>query len=673
MSITVVVKSNDVRDRPPRLYSKRQSWLFGEQCRAAANLSRAPGFRKKGGRLTIAAPISSDLADPVVEFSTLVELLRSRAQRQPEQRLYSYLLDGETAGAHLTLAALDRQARAIAALLQSLDATGERALLLYPTGLDFIAAFFGCLYAGVIAVPVPPPNPAQPQRALPRLRVILDNAQPTVALTTSLIRSKLEGLLAGSPATPALRWLATDDVPSGAELEWQAPASTPDSLALLQYTSGSTSMPRGVMVSHSNLIHNSAHITRAFALTMDSVSVMWLPLFHDMGLTNGVVQPLLMGRECFLMAPQAFLQRPARWLQAISSYRATISGGPNFAYDLCTRRITPEQRENLDLSGWQAAYNGAEPVRADTLKRFTAAFAGCGFQPSFFYPCYGLAEATLLVAGGIPQDDPVLCIAEVSALEHSRVIESREAESCDPRRKMRTLVGSGRALPGTRIAIVDAELFTLCAPDVVGEIWVSSPSVARGYWNRPEETTQTFHAYLADTGVGPFLRTGDLGFLRDGELFVTGRLKDLIIIDGRNVYPQDIELTVEQSHPAMRPGGCAAFSVEIDDEERLIVAVEVDRHYRANVPPAAPRPPLGERPPLDADAITRAIRRAVAEDHDVRVHSVVLLKAGSIPRTPSGKVQRRQCQTSFINGTMEGLWGAGESREIHRQRVVASV
>jgi len=480
-------------------------------------------------------------------------------------------------------------------------------------------------------------------------------------------------LLAGPPQTPAIRWLATDGVASGAELEWKAPAATGASIALLQYTSGSTSMPRGVMVSHANLIHNSAHIIPAFALTMESVSVMWLPLFHDMGLTNGVIQPLLMGRECFLMAPQAFLQRPLRWLQAISRYRATISGGPNFAYDLCTRRITPEQRENLDLSGWHAAYNGAEPVRADTMKRFAAAFAGCGFQPRFFYPCYGLAEATLLVAGGRPQDAPVLCTAEVSALERSRVIESRVAESCDPPRKMRTLVGSGQAIPGTRIVIVDPQSLTPCAPDAVGEIWVSSPSVARGYWNRPEETAQTFHAYMADTGAGPFLRTGDLGFLRDGELFVTGRLKDLIIIDGRNVYPQDIELTVEQSHPAMRPGCCAAFSVEIDDEERLVVAVEVDRHYRAGVPQTAPLTHSGERPLLDADAMTRAIRRVVAEDHDVRVHAVVLLKAGSIPRTPSGKVQRRQCQTSFINGTMEGLWGAGAGREIHQQRVVASV
>ena len=284
----------------------------------------------------------------------------------------------------------------------------------------------------------------------------------------------------------------------------------------------------------------------------------WLPAFHDMGLTNGIIQPLLEGRRCYLMSPQSFLQRPLRWLQAISRYRATVSGGPNFAYELCIRRITPEQREALDLSSWYAAYNGAEPVRADTLRRFAATFASCGFRPRFFYPCYGLAEATLMVSGGRLHEEPVLCTTEATALEHNRIVETSERQ-----RNVRTLVGCGHAMPGTRIVIVNPESSTPCAPDAVGEIWVSGPSVAHGYWNRPEETERTFQACLAGAGEGPFLRTGDLGFLRDGELFVTGRLKDLIIIDGRNLYPQDIELTVEQSHPAMRPGCCAAFSVDV--------------------------------------------------------------------------------------------------------------
>ena len=589
------------------------------------------------------------------KVSTLVELLRSRALQQPEQRIYAYLIDGEIEAAHLTHGALDRQARAIGALLQSYRARGERALLLYPAGLEFISAFFGCLYAGVIAVPLPPPNMAQPQRTVPRLRTIANDAQPMFVLTTSSILSKVEGLFRQAPELRTLHWLATDKVVGSAADEWQDPAVAVNTLALLQYTSGSTAVPRGVMVSHENLLQNSAHISRAFEITSDTVSVTWLPVFHDMGLTNGIVQPIYGGRQCVLMPPQSFLQRPARWLQAISRYKATISGGPNFAYEICARKITPEQRDGLDLSSWKVAYNGAEPVRVDTLKRFAAAFSSCGFRPSFFYPCYGLAEATLIVSGGLMKDEPVLCTTRVAALEHNGI-----AETSDAAQNVRTLVGCGSAMPDTKIVVAHPESMTACAPDEVGEIWVSSPSVTQGYWNRPEETKGIFNAYLADTGEGPFLRTGDLGFLRDGELFVTGRLKDLIIIGGRNLYPNDIEFTVEQSHAAVRSGCCVAFSVDVTDDERLIVAAEVERRYQPE------RHQLnGEsrddshasnqngRSPADLDAVSRAIRRAVAEEHDVRVHAVVLLKAGSIPKTPSGKVQRRVCEARFRDGTLE--------------------
>ena len=587
--------------------------------------------------------------------STLVELLRWRVLQQPEQRIYTYLGDGEVEGANLTFAALDWQARAIGALLQSYGAGGERALLLYPAGLEFIPAFFGCLYAGVVAVPMPPPNIAQPQRTLPRLRTIANDAHPMLALTTSSILSKVESLFAHAPELQTMHWLATDKVVSSAEQGWRDPGVTSDTLALLQYTSGSTAVPRGVMVSHGNLLANSAHISQAFEVTSDTVSVTWLPVFHDMGLTNGIVQPVYGGRQCVLMPPQSFLQRPVRWLQAVSRYRATVSGGPNFAYEMCARKITPEQRNALDLSNWKVAYNGAEPVRADTLKRFAGTFAACGFRPNFFYPCYGLAEATLIVSGGLVEDEPVLCTTQVAALEHNGV-----AEASDAAQNVRTLVGCGRAVPDTKIVIVDPESMTACAPDEIGEIWVSSPSVTQGYWNRPEETKLTFHAYLADTGEEPFLRTGDLGFLRDGELFVTGRLKDLIIIGGRNLYPHDIELTVEQSHAAVRSGGCVAFSVDVADEERLIVAAEVERRYQPQQSQHNGESRYNShasnqngRSPADLDAVSRAIRRAVAEEHDVRVHAVVFLKAGSIPKTPSGKIQRRVCQARFRDGTLE--------------------
>jgi len=342
--------------------------------------------------------------------------------------------------------------------------------------------------------------------------------------------------------------------------------------------------------------------------------------------------------------------RPVRWLQAISRYKATISGGPNFAYELCTRRITPEQRETLDLSSWDVAYNGAEPVRADTMKQFAATFASCGFRPSAFHPCYGLAEATLLVSGGSLRDEMFRTI-QVAEFEQNRVVEASTRHQ-----NARTLVGSGHALHDTRIVIANPESLTVCAPNEVGEIWVSGPSVTQGYWNRPEETERACQACLKDTGEGPFLRTGDLGFMKDGELFVTGRLKDLIIISGRKFYPQDIELTVEQSHPALRPACCAAFSVDGTGEEQLIIAAEVEPRYQ----PAVRHPPNGEahahpngRLSLDVEAVVRAIRRAVAEEHDVRVHKVVLLRAGRIPKTTSGKVQHHACQAGFLKGTLE--------------------
>ena len=590
----------------------------------------------------------------VVEFSTLVGILRWRAFEQPELRPYTYLLDGEAEGDHLTYAALDCQARSIAALLQSYRAAGERALLLYPAGLEFIAAFFGCLYAGVIAVPLPPPNLAQPQRTLPRLRAIISNAQPTMVLTTSAILSNTESLFAQAPELQKMRWVATDEVAGDLAQEWRDPAVTSSTVALLQYTSGSTAEPKGVMISHGNLLHNSDYINRLMALVPDSITVTWLPTFHDMGLTNGIIQPLYKGGPGYLMPPVAFLMKPIRWLRAISRYKATISGGPNFAYELCNRGITPEELETLDLSSWDVAYNGAEPVRADTMKRFVATFAPRGFRRSSFYPCYGLAETTLLVSAGSLRDE-MFRTTEVSALEQNRVVEAGAQHP-----NARTFVSSGHTLHDTNIVIADPESLTACAADQVGEIWVSSPSVTEGYWNRPEETERACRAYLKDTGEGPFLRTGDLGFVKDGELFVTGRLKDMIIISGRNLYPQDIELTVEQSHPAIRPACCAAFSVDGAGEEQLVVAAEVEPRYQ----PVVRKQQNGEagahpnrRLPLDVDDLVRAIRRAVAEEHDARVHTVVLLRPGRIPKTTSGKVQRHACQVGFLKGTLERLSG----------------
>ena len=587
---------------------------------------------------------------PVVEFSTLVDILLWRALHQPDQRTHIYMVDGEAEDGCLTHAELDYKSRSIGGLLQSYQASGERALLLYPAGLDFIPSFFGCLYARVIAVPLAAPNLAQPERSLPRLRAVISDAQPSIVLTTSAILSGADRLITHAPELRRMRWVATDKVPGDLALEWRSPAVTRNTVALLQYTSGSTADPKGVEISHGNLLHNSEYISRIFAFNPNGVTVSWLPAFHDMGLMNGIIQPVYKGRPCYLMPAVSFLMQPARWLQAISRYRATISGGPNFAYELCNRRITVEQRQTLDLSSWDVAYSGAEPVRAATVKRFVATFASCGLRPRAFHPCYGLAEATLMVSGG-GLNDGMFRTIQTKAFEQNRIVDAVVGDQ-----NARTLVSSGQTMDDTRVVVVRPDSMTTCAPDEVGEIWVSGPSVTQGYWNRAEETERACRATLKDTGEGPFLRTGDLGFMQNGELFITGRLKDLIIISGRKLYPHDIELTVEQSHPAIRPSCCAAFAVDGPDEEQLIIVAEVEPGYQPGIggpADAQTRSRAHGRKLLDVEATIRTIRRAVAEQHDARVRTVVLIRAGRIPMTTSGKLQRHACKANFLAGTLQ--------------------
>jgi 8-amino-7-oxononanoate synthase len=523
---------------------------------------------------------------------------------------------------------LDRQARAVAAQLQALNLAGERALLLYPAGLDFIAAFFGCLYAGVVAVPAYPPRR---NRSMSRIQAIADDAQAKIALSTFPVWERVQSVIDQNPDLRKISWLCTDQLPPGSEDQWQVPDVHGDTLAFLQYTSGSTGTPKGVILNHTNLMHNSASISYAFEHTRSGSGVFWLPSYHDMGLIGGILQPLYIGQANVLLSPMAFLQKPFRWLQAISRYRCTISGGPNFAYDLCVRKITPEQRDMLDLSRWCLAFNGAEPVRAETIDQFTKMFEPCGFRREAFYPCYGMAEATLIVSGGFKAALPVVRTFDAEALENNQVVDALGDEE-----GARELVGSGGHLLDQRIVIAHPENLTTLPPDQVGEIWVSGPSVAQGYWSRTDETERTFRAYLKDTGEGPFLRTGDLGFMQDGELFITGRLKDLIIIRGLNHYPQDIELTVGKCHPRLRPGNGAALAIEIEGTERLVVVQEVERRQQRD---------LGE--------VFEAIRRDVAMEHELPVEAVALVKAGSIPKTSSGKIQRHACRQGFLAGSLD--------------------
>ncbi|MBK1987682.1 fatty acyl-AMP ligase [Sphaerospermopsis aphanizomenoides BCCUSP55] len=566
--------------------------------------------------------------NPLEKFSTLVELLSYRSQNQPQQKAYTFLRDGETEEVSLTYQELDQKAQAIACHLQSLGAEGERALLLYPPGLEFISAFLGCLYAGVVAVPAYPPR--QNMNFL-RLQSIITDAEATVVLTTSSLLANLVNQWAKNPELSNMRWLATDDINSNLSSDWQQPKLNQDTLAFLQYTSGSTGTPKGVMITHGNLLSNERYINIGFGHTEKTIVVGWLPLFHDMGLIGNVLQPLYLGLPSILMSPVAFLQKPLRWLQAISRYKATTSGGPNFAYDLCVRKITPEELSSLDLSSWEVAFNGAEPVRSDTLEQFAQYFAPCGFRKEALYPCYGMAETTLFVSGGLKTSPPLLYQVEAAALEENRVVATESEEGT------RTIVGCGRAWLDEKIAIVDPESLTLCPANQIGEIWVSGPSVAAGYWRRPEQTAETFQAYLSDTGEGPFLRTGDLGFLQDKELFVTGRLKDVIIIRGQNHYPQDIELTVQNSHPALRLNAGAAFTVDHKGQQRLVIVQEVERTSLRK---------------LNIKEVVGNITEAVIDNHGLQVYATVLIKPSSIPKTSSGKIQRHACQRGFLENTL---------------------
>ncbi|MFN6479645.1 non-ribosomal peptide synthetase [Nostoc sp. DedQUE07] len=625
---------------------------------------------------------SHSFFDIVGNFSTVVELLRLRSSTQPDRDAFTFLLDGETEQTTLTYQELDRRSRQIAAQLQALGLTGERALLLYPAGLDFLVAFFGCLYAGVVAITAYPPRN---ERNTPRIKAISIDAQAAIALTTTEILPNVQSLMTQKTDLESLQWLTTDNLAEGIEDNWQEPSIDRDTLAFLQYTSGSTGTPKGVMISHGNLLHN-AHTTYQFMEhSPESKFVTWLPMYHDMGLIGGILQPLYGGFPCIIMPPTSFLQRPYRWLQAISHYKGTTSGGPNFAYELCTQKITPEQKETLDLSSWSVAFNGAEPIRYDTLERFAAAFADCGFRKEAFYPCYGMAETTLMVSGVQKATSPIIKTVQKSALESNRVVELGTGDwglgTGDGERGLGTgeredlhedsdsdsnhilkpsevealkefpsqypvpstqstedvyyFVSCGRVIPQLEVAIANPETLSSCKPGEIGEIWVSGPSVGQGYWNRDRETTETFHAYLSDTGVGPFLRTGDLGFLENSELFITGRAKDLIIIRGRNLYPQDIELTAQRSHSSLNSGASAAFTVEVHNEERLVIVQELKFRAKPNL-----------------EEVISAIRQAVTEEHEVQVYAVVLIKPGSIPKTSSGKIQRRATRAQFQNGEL---------------------
>lgn len=567
-----------------------------------------------------------------VEVQSLVHSLANLARTIPDHTAYTFLLDGDEQELNITYGELDRKARAIAARLQSLMAEGDRAALVYEPSLEYIAALVGCFYAGVIAVPVYPPDPMRIQRTVTRLQAILSDSQATTILTGPEERRRFASLL------EAEQIVDTTEVADAEADEFRPVEIRPDTLAFLQYTSGSTGVPKGVMLTHANLMFNFEHI-RKFD-EENAVAVSWLPMYHDMGLIGLVLQALQSGRRTVLMSPLSFVKRPLHWLKAISKYRAYATSGPSFAYELCVQKISEEEMKQLDLSCWTLACNGAEPIRVDTMQRFSEKFAACGFRPEAFYPCYGLAEATLIVSGGEKASEPIIRHFDARALDQNKVIEvAAEDESA------RAIVGCGKSVADQEVWIVDPETHQACREDEVGEIWVKGPGVAQGYWNRPQESNETFDAFVANTAEGPFLRTGDLGFLQGEELFVTGRIKDLIIIRGRNHYPQDIERTVEGCHKSLRRDHGAAFSVDVDGEEKLVVVQGVVRPQK-----------------LDLEKLFSEIRTALLHEHELSPHAIVLVKCGEIPRTSSGKIQRRGCKQLYEDQDLEivAQWHAEE-------------
>lgn len=570
------------------------------------------------------------VSTPAADLSSFVGVTRHRCFETPEVAPFSFL-SGAEQNQIMTYRQLDRSARSLGAWLQKRGFEGDRVLVMYPSGPAFIKAIFGCFYAGAVPVPVYPPHLALVSRTFPRLLAIIKDATPRIAFAPPEFTTALARLGGGSEQIQSSIWTQLPDDSDNLADEWRSTHIMPSDIALLQYTSGSTAAPKGVMVTHANLLDNAKRIQDAFGIRQQVRGVSWLPPFHDMGLIGGVFQPVYSGFSVHLMSPLTFLQRPLRWLQAISILGASISGGPNFAYELCVQKISDENKKSLDLSCWKVAFNGSEPVQSRSLERFAEAFRECGFRSDSFRPCYGLAEATLMVSAARESSPVRLLSLDRGSLEANRVVCADETHSRD----LCTVVSCGRA--DEDVVIVSPESLTACPDGKIGEIWFAGGSVAKGYWNRPAETQHTFDAYRADNGDGPFLRTGDLGFKWRGELFVTGRLKDLIIIAGRNHYPHDIEMTVEQSHASIRPGCCVAFSIAVDGEERLIVAAELHR-----------------KPPDETERreITRTILRDVSEVHGLQVHSVALLKSGRIPKTSSGKTQRLECRRAFTRGEL---------------------
>jgi acyl-CoA synthetase (AMP-forming)/AMP-acid ligase II len=547
-----------------------------------------------------------------MNYRTIAHRLHSFALHSPSRTAFIYLRDGEADGTSITYEELDKAASRIARTLRAQVDAGGRALLLFPPGIEYITAFFGCLYAGVIAVPAYPPEAYRPRATLPRLRAIAEDCEPSAVLATAAITAASADIRLEIPLLAQTPWITPD--PNGGT-EDDGVNARPEGPAFIQYTSGSTGDPKGVLVSNANIVANQRVIEAALGLEAGSTFVGWLPLYHDMGLIGNVMHTVHLGATCVLMAPFHFLQRPIRWLRTIARFKATGSAAPNFGYALCTQKTTFAERACLDLSSWRIAITGAEPPRASTLDDFAKAFEVSGFRASSFRPCYGLAESTLMVSCGDSAAGP-----SVRSLDGSN----------------HGVVSSGLPIAGSEVVIVDPEARVPVAKGEVGEIWVAGDSVALGYWNRPELTNETFRASLPGRETTSFLRTGDLGFVADNNLFVVGRLKETIIVRGRKIHPHDVEETIEKSLPAAR--GAIAFGVDNGEGEAIALVVAAGLKHGNDD---------------HARALFEAIVRGVTEAHGVAPQTVVLVPPNALLKTSSGKKRRNATREALQQGTLE--------------------
>lgn len=579
-------------------------------------------------------------------YPNLLEMLKERAQIYPDRQAYVYLKDGEIETENITYSELEEQVTEIAAYLQMLDIKGERVLLLLPSGIEYILIFFACLYAGVIPVPVYPPSKS---RNVERLISIYEDAEPAlIILPLHTITNKLPEVMQHTQI------MNIEDMKHH-QFTYQSLHQdiSPDDITFLQYTSGSTSNPKGVIVTHRNLIHNFEIMAYEFQHSENTRMMTWLPFYHDMGLIGNILQNVYNGGTCYIMNSFDFIQNPVRWLKAITKYRITYSGGPDFSYRLCSQKITSAEKQTLDLSTWSHAYSGSEPIHAETIHNFHEQFQTCGFQAKAMQPGYGLAEFTLCATVSSLNTGPRFLNISSTALQQNEVYIVAEKDVVEHS----THVSCGKISPFLSIKIVNPATHMSCNNQQVGEIWLKGDSVTAGYWNDETKSNSTFNASLIDTQESHFLRTGDLGFIADEELYITGRIKDVMIIRGQNYYPQDIERVIAAAHPEINEMNVAAFSIEDNGSEELIIVLEMNREYKHII----------RKQQLDLEIevqrIAQIVRAHVLESMQINAWDVQIIQPLSIPKTSSNKIQRNKCKEMYMNSTLN-TWGGLRGKAI---------